>query len=203
MPIDRQPGWRNLLRGLAIAAAMILAPALAQDAAQPARPWTDPPGRGSAAAPDATPEKPARQVETQAAAPRSSRRVVKARSPVRNASRPVRARIGERTMGERRIAARHAADRPRRVRAAASPRLRASRMVAFRPVPMEAYGAPSHGDRVVVIRPGPVFVDRFVDDRARRMRLAREAGYTLIRSRTDPLPDGVRGRGFRPDDVDE
>lgn len=76
-------------------------------------------------------------------------------------------------------------------------------MVTLRPVLMDAYAPPPPYDGLVVMRPRPHFSGGFEDERARRIRLAREAGYVLIRARTYVLPDGRRVQSFRSDDVDD
>lgn len=53
------------------------------------------------------------------------------------------------------------------------------------------------------VPPEPDFGGTFEDDRSRRIREARAAGYILVRTRTRSLPDGRRVQSFRPYDRDD
>lgn len=193
----------TLLRGLAVAAAMIAAPALAQQNAAPdkaGRAWIDPPVHGAAAPADGSAGTVPDKVEQAETAKATRPAAAPSARQAGAASRPARAKAAARPSEERRRSARVAAS----ARPAAPPHHRGIRVVTLRPDPAEAYAPPPRYRPVMIVRPEPGFSGPFEDDRARRIRLARESGYVLIRARTYRLPDGRRWQTFNPaDDFDE
>ncbi|KAB1070150.1 hypothetical protein [Methylobacterium planeticum] len=172
---------------------------------QAARPWTDPPVRGStnpaAPAPDrpSAAETPVVRAETaprSRGARRTSRRTVTAEARPR--SRAVRRQ-------ENRQASRQASRQPSRrvtmstlhptrARASAAPRSGAYAATAL----PGRYAAPYPGAYPAGIFARPVYGYTLADDRARRIEAAQRAGYIVVHSRSVQFPDGRSLRTYRP-----
>ncbi|NEU11216.1 hypothetical protein G3T14_03625 [Methylobacterium sp. BTF04] len=228
MPIDAHRWLGPALLGAILA----LSPTLvvqAQDAApmgKADRTWTDPPVRGSAATATQEAPKAIAPGPSVAQAPDAAPKPVQAAAarPVRHAvALPAKAKhraVAVHTLARKnlRIAAHSGGREHDRSRGIAVVRpsvlIRGAdvRMVARQPVPSEDDPAfPIASPRVRYgytngLMPAGGFGDLFEDDRARRIRQAREAGYLVVRSRTIVLPDGRRLQSYRPyqsDDSDD
>ncbi|MDR7035899.1 hypothetical protein J2X36_000635 [Methylobacterium sp. BE186] len=174
-------------------------PVRAEEAASPpARPWTDPPARGSAATPAPAPqaENPIKAAEPSAPSRPAGRAAVAQRKagPSRAAlrvgapaHRPVRtARLRERTPVVRVL---HPTRAPVRV-------ARAPRFAPYAATPVRYPYAAS----------GPVpavYGYTVADERLRRIREAQSAGYIVLRQRSVVFPDGRSLRTYRPYEVED
>jgi hypothetical protein len=186
----------------------VLALAEPGSTSQSGRAWTDPPAREAAeakAGPRAeTPaprEVPARPAT--ASTPRASARAATAHRPGRATVRTLKA-VNVRPTPRVRGAARPVATRRHFV--SVSPRLPvaghdpAFRVVTLRPpayarpAPMVSYG--------YTVEAAPARSLVYEDERAARIRQAREAGYLVVRSRSLEFPDGRRLRAYRSYDED-
>ncbi|WP_336487928.1 hypothetical protein [Methylobacterium nigriterrae] len=199
MPIGARRGLgAALLLGLALGAP----PSWAEDPAPPARAWTDPPVRGSAASPAAQPlppkaaeaasEKPAERAEAaKPPAARQARRSSRQKAAAVSASRAVR-RHAERRIA---VAALHPT-RPPRARARSSASSRTSPYATF--VVRERYATPYGAPYPVGQIGAPVYGYTLADDRLRRIEAAQRAGYIVVRARSVQFPDGRSLRTYRP-----
>lgn len=186
-----------LLVGLSLDAA-----ALAQDAGQPARTWTDPPARGAAATPVAKPAAEEAKAKAKAPAAASSRSAENVK-PVRAAGRSGRhvSRQARRVSRTPVAAARPRPHRRTLVVTAVHPtrhgsvrRMEASGYrLARTSAPAAVYDLP-----VGTVETGAPFTAAPFDDRADRIRAARAAGYIVMHARSVRFPDGRSLRTYSP-----
>lgn len=173
---------------------------------QAARPWTDPPVRGSTNPAAPAPDRPSAAAEMPVARPETAPR---SRSARRTSRRTVTAEARPRSRAvrrqENRQANRQASRRPSR-RVAVS---------TLHPTRTRAYAAPRSGAYAATALPGryatpypgaypagvlarPVYGYTLADDRARRIEAAQRAGYIVVHSRSVQFPDGRSLRTYRP-----
>ncbi|GJE41531.1 hypothetical protein [Methylobacterium soli] len=166
-----------------------------ESAPQAARPWTDPPVRGSTNPVERAPagraaEAAAEKSAARAEAPRRIRAARRANRRTVTAEARPRPRVARREARRARVATLH----PTRVRPLAVPRFGP---YAVTPLPGR-YATPYPGAYPVGRVAPPVYGYTLSDDRARRIEAAQRAGYIVVHSRSVQFPDGRTLRTYRP-----